>query len=69
MPAPTDLSPLLSGAPNFIYMGGHLTPGSRKARHSQLYCSEGFAQLTPEDPAVVHRLGIRLVCDLRSGKN
>lgn len=63
---PTAPITLLSGAPNFRDMGGYLTADGRKVRSGVLFRSEGLSDLTEADLDVVERLGIRLLCDLRS---
>lgn len=58
----------LSGAPNFRDMGGALSRDGGRLRDGHLYRSEGLAFLTDTDLEALERLGIRLVCDLRSEK-
>lgn len=63
MTAPT---PILSTAPNFRDAGGHATADGRKVRTGLVYRSDGLAALDAADTATFVRLGIGLVCDLRS---
>jgi protein-tyrosine phosphatase len=63
---PTATVPLLAGAPNFRDLGGYPTTDGRRIRRGILYRSEGLAELTDADLAIVETLGIRLICDLRS---
>jgi len=66
MSSAIDKRLLLTGAPNFRDMGGYRARDGRAIRHNLIFRSEGLAELTLNDLEVVRRLGIRLVCDLRS---
>lgn len=63
MTAPT---PILTTAPNFRDAGGHATADGRKVRTGVVYRSDGLAALDGPDTETFVRLGIGLVCDLRS---
>lgn len=56
----------LSGGVNFRDLGGYATSDGRRTRWGRLYRSGSLADLTEEDIAYLGRLGLRLVCDLRS---
>ena len=56
----------LQGAPNFRDLGGYVNADGKRVKHRLLYRSEGLHQLTAEDHAVLHDLGLKLICDLRS---
>jgi protein-tyrosine phosphatase len=66
MPSLMDSRPLLAGAPNFRDMGGYRARDGRRVRHNLVFRSEGLAELTLDDLDVVRKLGICLICDLRS---
>jgi protein-tyrosine phosphatase len=66
-PLLTD-APLLAGAPNFRDLGGYETIDGRVVRHGLLYRSEALSLTDPADIAALGALGIRFVCDLRSGR-
>ena len=57
--------PLQKGI-NFRDAGGHYTADGQMVRLGKLYRSGSIARLTEADLAYLHRLGIRLVADLRS---
>ncbi|MGW0664395.1 tyrosine-protein phosphatase [Streptodolium elevatio] len=63
MTAPT---PILTTAPNFRDAGGHATADGRKVRTGLVFRSDGLAALDAADTEAFVRLGIGLVCDLRS---
>lgn len=63
MAAPT---PILTTAPNFRDAGGHATADGRKVRTGLVYRADGLAALDAADTETFVRLGIGLVCDLRS---
>ena len=56
----------LKGAPNFRDLGGYHNADGKLVKRRQLYRSEGLHQLTTEDHQVLHDLGVKLICDLRS---
>lgn len=56
----------LEGAPNFRDLGGLLTADGRRLRRGLLYRSEALNTLSERDLEAVRKLGVRLVCDLRS---
>jgi protein-tyrosine phosphatase len=58
--------PALTGAHNFRDIGGHATLGGQRVARGKLFRSGTLAALTDADHAVLDRLGIRVVCDLRS---
>jgi len=62
----TSAAPLLHSVPNFRDLGGHRARDGRCLAHQRIYRSQAFTDATAEDRAVLHRLDIRLVCDLRS---
>jgi protein-tyrosine phosphatase len=47
-------------------MGGYRARDGRTVRHNLVFRSEGLAELTLDDLEAVRKLGIRLICDLRS---
>lgn len=59
-------SPILAGAPNFRDLGGYPTDKGFRVRKGLLYRSESLSELTDRDLETLRKLGIRLVCDLRS---
>lgn len=58
-------APLLSGAPNFRDLGGHLGHEGRRLRRGRVYRSQVLAEIDERDLAVLAGLGIGAVCDLR----
>ncbi len=56
----------LQGARNFRDLGGYATSDGRRVRWGRLYRSDALDQLSDADLEHLSRLGIRLVCDLRS---
>lgn len=56
----------LQGAPNFRDLGGYQVADGRKVRRGRVFRSEGLSTLTSEDFYALSKLGLRLVCDLRS---
>lgn len=66
MPSFIDARTLLAGAPNFRDMGGYRARDGRRLRYNLVFRSEGLAELTGDDLEVVRKLGIHLICDLRS---
>jgi len=55
-------------APNFRDMGGWSVADGGHVRHGQLFRSEAICMPGVEDARRLEALGIRLVCDLRSGR-
>jgi protein-tyrosine phosphatase len=56
----------LEGAKNFRDLGGYRTSDDRYVRWGMVYRSNHLLNLTAKDSDYLHRLGIRLVCDVRS---
>jgi protein-tyrosine phosphatase len=56
----------LEGAKNFRDLGGYRTSGGRYVRWGLVYRSNHLVNLTAKDSEYLNRLGIRLVCDVRS---
>lgn len=56
----------LEGAKNFRDLGGYRTSDGHYVRWGLLYRSNHLVDLTSGDSAYLNRLGIRLVCDVRS---
>jgi protein-tyrosine phosphatase len=56
----------LAGADNFRDLGGYRTRDGRTVRWGRLYRSNELSDLSGEDVRYLSRLGLRLVCDLRS---
>jgi protein-tyrosine phosphatase len=56
----------LEGAKNFRDLGGYRTSDGRYVRWGMVYRSNHLVNLTPKDSDYLNRLGIRLVCDVRS---
>ncbi|NMF87018.1 tyrosine-protein phosphatase [Aromatoleum petrolei] len=57
---------VLTGAPNFRDLGGHPTQDGRRIRRARIFRSGSLSGLTPRDLDAIVKLGIRLICDLRS---
>jgi protein-tyrosine phosphatase len=57
---------VLEGQPNFRDLGGYVTADGRSVKWGQIYRSGELGKLTEADLAVIDRIGIALVCDLRS---
>ncbi|MCP3715344.1 tyrosine-protein phosphatase [Paraburkholderia sp. CNPSo 3281] len=57
---------MLDGAPNFRDLGGLLARDGRRVRAGFIYRSGSLSGLTERDLDIVTKLGIRLVCDMRS---
>jgi protein-tyrosine phosphatase len=56
----------LEGAKNFRDLGGYRTSDGRYVRWGLVYRSNHLVHLTAKDSNYLNRLGIRLVCDVRS---
>lgn len=56
----------LDGADNFRDLGGYRTVDGRTVRWGRLYRSNDLSALTERDQQYLARIGLRLVCDLRS---
>lgn len=65
MPA-INSPPYLASAPNFRDMGGLPTRDGRTLRHGLLYRSEDFSNISDSDMARLDKLGVKLLCDVRS---
>lgn len=61
-----DRSLHLPSAPNFRDAGGYRTADGHWVRMGLLYRSDQLDRLTPDDLKLVHGVGIKLVCDLRT---
>ena len=55
----------LSGATNFRDLGGYVGHGGRAVHWRKLFRSDHLADLTPEDLALIDRLGVARVFDFR----
>lgn len=58
----------LAGGVNFRDLGGYRTTDGRAVRWGRVYRAGSLAELTDDDVAYLGRLGLRLVCDLRSAE-
>ena len=56
----------LAGSENFRDLGGYATSDGKTVAWGRLYRSSHLGALTHDDVVAIHRLGIRLVCDLRA---
>jgi protein-tyrosine phosphatase len=56
----------LEGGRNFRDLGGYPTATGRRVKWGKLYRSGSMAGLTPADYEYLGKLGIRVVCDLRT---
>jgi protein-tyrosine phosphatase len=56
----------LEGGVNFRDLGGYPTRDGRRVRWGRIYRSGSFYRLTQADMDAIAKLGIKLVCDLRS---
>ena len=56
----------LRGAPNFRDVGGYPAADGRRVVYGRIYRSEMLVGLTPDDFALLDRIGIRAVFDMRS---
>jgi protein-tyrosine phosphatase len=57
----------LAGGYNFRDLGDYETLDERRVKKGQIFRSGNIANLTPADVDQLSRLGIKAVCDLRSG--
>lgn len=57
----------LEGGRNFRDMGGYATTDGRRVRWGMLYRSGSMAEITTADYDYLARLGIRIICDFRTG--
>jgi protein-tyrosine phosphatase len=55
----------LSGATNFLDLGGYAGQGGQSVRWRKLFRSDHLADLTPEDLLTIDRLGVARVFDFR----
>jgi protein-tyrosine phosphatase len=58
----------LEGASNFRDLGGYRTVDHRWTRWGRIFRSDALHRLSTADQAVVHRLGLRVVYDLRTAE-
>ncbi len=58
--------PYLASAPNFRDMGGLHAADGRTLRYGLLYRSEDLSNLSDSDVVLLHDLGVKLLCDVRS---
>lgn len=63
---PVSRTLVLEGAFNARDLGGFETPDGRTVRTRRIYRTANLQRLTDADVALIHELGIRTVCDLRS---
>jgi protein-tyrosine phosphatase len=66
VPAPAS-SLRFKGVQNFRDLGGYLAGDGRSLRRGRVFRSGSLAGLAEADQPILRELGIRLVCDLRSG--
>lgn len=64
---PSPKTPALTGCFNFRDIGGLTGHDDRKVRHGLAFRSGSLSRATPADIEEFSRLGIRAVCDFRSG--
>lgn len=57
----------LTGGYNFRDLGNYKTSNNRRVRQGRVFRSGSIANLTPDDIDQLARLGIKTICDLRSG--
>ncbi|WP_046469103.1 tyrosine-protein phosphatase [Allosalinactinospora lopnorensis] len=62
----TNDAQLLATAPNFRDLGGHATSDGARVRRGLLYRADALAWLDDHDLALMERLGLRQVIDLRA---
>ena len=58
----------LRGADNFRDLGGYTTRDGRQVRWGRIYRSNDLSGLTRSDRRYLSRIGVRLVCDLRTAR-
>ena len=56
----------LAGAANFRDVGGTVTSDSRLVKRGLVFRSDHLSRLSPGDHAILQRMRLKLVCDLRS---
>ncbi len=56
----------MEGAHNFRDLGGYPTLDGRETSWNRIFRSDGLDHLTSNDQLLLRRIGINLVCDLRS---
>ena len=56
----------LQGSLNFRDMGGYPTSNGSQVKWGHVFRSDNLSNLTDRDQAVLKRMGIKLVCDLRT---
>ena len=56
----------LQGAVNFRDMGGYATSNGFQVKWGHVFRSDNLSNLTQKDQEVLKRMGIKLVCDLRT---
>jgi protein-tyrosine phosphatase len=62
----TSIPVTLASSAAFRDLGGAPTRDGRRIAHGRLFRADALSRLDPADRARVDRLGLRLVCDLRS---
>lgn len=63
---PVDRKLHLSGAVNFRDLGGIVTTDFRLVKRGLVFRSDHLSRLSPDDHAMLQRMQLKLVCDLRS---
>ena len=56
----------LQGSWNFRDLGGYKTSNGSRVKWGQIFRSDNLSNLTERDQALLKRIGIKLVCDLRT---
>ena len=62
----TSIPVTLASSTAFRDLGGAPTRDGRRLAHGRLFRADALSRLDPDDRARIDRLGLRLVCDLRS---